>query len=359
MAIAIDASSPAIKTGTGSGTLTTASFTPASGSLIVAIAIGGGNFSNATTTSTITDSGGGSWTTAGSQVGSTGQRGIVKIAWSTAGASPAARTVSAAYTNNANGRHLAVFVITGASVTGVGGIGLGVDVDTFDTSSLSCAITTQNAASIVLGGYLANRNSGSDTLSAGTGNTLTTGLSGTNPYDNGTDGVASCFTKSTSVPGTPGATSYAVNHVNNNGGPIVLVEILPGGPSNIAAADVSQPASDTAHVTAAINAADTSNAAADTASISVALQVNEAPLTTEAATVRILAIGETGTGEEGTKVVANGSILAFGSDNIGATEAAAILVVSADAATTGEVSFVGYQGALPPGPRIVRILPNS
>lgn len=112
MALAIDASSPAVKTGTGT-TTTTASFTPPANSLIVAVAsCGNGAGTTGTTASvTITDSISSSWTLKKRQ--NLSGSGSSEIWMLDAGGSPSARTVTA--TTSLPGVALTVLVFTGAA----------------------------------------------------------------------------------------------------------------------------------------------------------------------------------------------------------------------------------------------------
>lgn len=122
-------------------------------------------------------------------------------------------------------------------------------------------------------------------------------------------------------------------------------------------ADVTPAAADTAAVSATLPGADTGSGA-DLAVVSNTLIVGETPLTTEVGSVRLYD-GDVGTATENVKVIANGATLAFGNDSASATETACIKISDGDTGGSLEVGAIGYQGALPKGPRILRIYPGD
>jgi hypothetical protein len=114
VAIAEDASAPAATGGTTTAA-TTASFTPAANSLLVAIAVVGNSSGASARTGTLSDSLTSTWTLKASL-------SVTAIPWvgvwmMDAGASPAARTVTITGTGgtNAKGTSIAVKVLTGAA----------------------------------------------------------------------------------------------------------------------------------------------------------------------------------------------------------------------------------------------------
>lgn len=361
MAPVISGTSPDVVTGNGTGTLTTASFTPAADSIIVAIAVGGyGTTAGSVASATISDSGGGSWTTrvtrndAYDAAPAHGVGGVVRISTISAGSSPVARTVSANFTNlaSSSAKALAVFVVTGASLT-PGATG---SVDSASATSISCPITTTNAGSLILGGF--DKQRPNETVTAGGNCTFTTGLGGSNPWLDATGNMTTAFIKSTSVPGSPGATTYAISYATTWWGKAALIEILPGANTDVPATDITPAANEAASVRAYATGTDTGSAA-DTAILAVVgAGVDTGSAVDVAGTLRNYAT-ETGGFAESVHVIADGANLSFGTDNATGADTATVKVYDGDTATAFEVPAVGYQGLMPPGPRIVRIRPNT
>lgn len=360
MTLAI-ATSPAIVNTltTSDNDVVTASFTPTASSLLVAVAIAG--ISTATPTCVFTDSLGGTWTNrASANTNGTGYRGGVYVGTRVISASPAAMTVTATWTaaGGTDGTNLAVYVITGAdNTTPVGGTA--TNVFTTDTTTFTRSLTTTVTGSLVIGGV--GRTAIGDTASLAS-NTAWPPMSGTNPIADGSSGSCRAVFKASGNTGTPGALTYGVTFPGAAKGHYAAVEILPAGNSTIVTNDPSNIAADTAIARATVPAADTSAApGADTATASnqagAADPANAA--VDVAGTVKVQAIGETGSFDDATKVIADGAILGFGTDVGGSVENAAVKVSAPDTAATTEVAFVGYQGAVPPGPRVIRILSSS
>ena len=111
MALAVG-TSPAPVTGTGT-TATTASFTPAASSLLVAVAATGNSAGSGTITGAVTDSLSSTWTLLKRM--NTAGDGSAEVWAMDAGASPAARTVT--LTGTSSGVALSVAVFTGAVTT--------------------------------------------------------------------------------------------------------------------------------------------------------------------------------------------------------------------------------------------------
>lgn len=356
MAIAVDASSPAIVTGLGTGSVTTASFTPPNGSLVLAIAIGGWSDAG-TTTCALSDSLSGTWTSRvtcnSASNNSSDFGGVVQI--STRTGTGSAMTVTATYTfgsATAGGKHLAVFVLTGASASSFGATA--TLNDTSLGNDLTCSLTTTQIGSLVLGGFLENKGS-NRTLVAGSNITLATGLSGSNPYDNATDFVDSCFGKATAVTSTLSTNNYAVTWSGSQGfGKVALIEVLPGV-SNVTGADATTNIIESAGVQATLAASDTGSLTGETATVRVGIASSDTgSLTGESATVRVLS-GDTSLTNDANKVLSGGSTLAFGQDNVGSLEAATLTVVDSEAIATLEMATTAVQGRLNAGQRIVRV----
>jgi hypothetical protein len=137
--------SPAAVTGTGT-TATTASFTPAASSLLVAVAVVGNPTAAATlTTGAVTDSLGSTWTRKVRQ-NSTNSTGSAEVWMMDAGASPAARTVT--LTGSKAGVLLAVLVFTGAAATASQ---TGATARSASTSTNGISVTPTATGSYIVG----------------------------------------------------------------------------------------------------------------------------------------------------------------------------------------------------------------
>lgn len=131
---------------------------------------------------------------------------------------------------------------------------------------------------------------------------------------------------------------------------------IKSGQTTVVGADTPPPAADAAVVSAIIPAADTAAApAADTGVSANQALVGETPAAAADTAGLKLYAAETGSFGESIKVVANGAILAFGTDALNGAETAAVKVTAADPATSQDLADIGYQGLLPRGPRIYRI----
>lgn len=125
---------------------------------------------------------------------------------------------------------------------------------------------------------------------------------------------------------------------------------------NVPASDTSNPAAEAATVSAIIAGADT-GAGVDSAASSNQAGAPDTGTAVDAATVNVTGAIDSGSFDESIKVLSGGSTLAFGTDTAVSAESATVKVSGAvDTVSSTEVAYVGYQGALPPGPRIVRIL---
>jgi hypothetical protein len=125
----------------------------------------------------------------------------------------------------------------------------------------------------------------------------------------------------------------------------------------VSGADTTPAAQDTATVSATAVAADTASGA-DVAQLAVAIITADTGSTLDVATVRVYD-GDTSTGTEDVKVVADGATLGFGQDSATAVEAATVGIRTDEPATALDLTFIGYQGRMPRGPRIKRIYPGD
>lgn len=150
MAIAEHAAAPAVNPTTGTGAvtpLTTGSFSPPAGSLVIALcALGAGSSAG---TITVTDSvGGGGWAKV-SKLGPASRYGVAAVAYKYFAAAPGSITVSAAFTGITGGRYLQIKTLTGVSPsTPVGGT---VAITPAASTSRTTAITRTVAGSYVAG----------------------------------------------------------------------------------------------------------------------------------------------------------------------------------------------------------------
>lgn len=142
MAIALDASSPALKSATSGTSLTSDAFTPPAGSLVVVLA----SFANGQTTSrSCASSDSATWTQEVRGAGSFGETTIWSHYYPT---SPGSITVTASWAGSPSLRTLDVIVLTGVDPTAVGNV-----AQAYDTSTpYSLSITTGTANSWIVGG---------------------------------------------------------------------------------------------------------------------------------------------------------------------------------------------------------------
>ncbi len=173
MALAIDASSPAHAAGTAGNPATTASFTPPSGSLLVAMVTANGP-SGIDMSCTVTG-GGLSWTrrvariaqdAANSTGGVAGRDGTTAEIWTAVGAG-ASMTVSADQDNGltppSHETGLQVQVLTDSSTPGIGNVGHAINA----SGAPSCNVASVTAGSYVFGVAADWSNSGTGTAQTG------------------------------------------------------------------------------------------------------------------------------------------------------------------------------------------------
>lgn len=218
MAITEDVSTPVPATGTGTGNITTASFSPPANSLLVALV--GGGWSTTALGATITDSAGGTWTVGATATGTNASDGgLAKVFYRYLSSAPGAMTVTAAYTNLSGGRFLAVRVVNGAASSQTGASGSAVHNPA--STSATVSVTTTVTGSVVYGITDNAATATACTFNAGT-TVLTSG-----DFNDTTDSVRLTAWSATSPTGTPGATTfggtYATATVTNE----AAFEILP------------------------------------------------------------------------------------------------------------------------------------
>src|SRR6266540_2781550 len=217
MPITEDASAPATVT-SSTNVATTASFTPAANSLLVAIANAGNNTGVGTITCPVTDSLGSTWTLLKrTNTDPVNGAGSTEVWAMDAGASPAARTVTATGTGGANavGTSLCVKVLTGAKpVASV----LGTSANPNGGNNYTIALTTTTTGSLVVGGL--SRITSAVTLTANGSTTAWQSVSdGTNTETYGA-------WRALNLTGTPGADTYGYTNAAAAAQVLVAVELL-------------------------------------------------------------------------------------------------------------------------------------
>jgi hypothetical protein len=219
MSITEDASTPAVATGTGTGNLASASFSPPINMLLIALVAAGWG-SGATPGIAISDSVSGSWTngpTIGNAAGTA--RGTVSIFYRYLSSAPGSMTVTSAFTNHVGGRFLAVRVLAGAAASQAGAGTATRDISVA-TSTWTQSITTTQTGSLVYG--VGDDPINNDTLTAAAATSLVGAA-----FQNTTDAIASAAFKATSATGTPGATTLGLTNAVSTTGVLALLEILP------------------------------------------------------------------------------------------------------------------------------------
>lgn len=361
MAVAVGTSPAIVRATDTSSTLTTASFTPANGSYLVAVGMFGWAASVSSGQNiTFTDSASGTWTNRVSSlnVGGSDWSGV-RIATRPI-VTGSSMTVTATFAGTQGSGNsdlmLAVYVVTGADTSTVGAS----KTATFTGTNMTTSLTTTVSGALVFGGVAMLDSQATENLTLGA-NTAWAPMTGTNPYHNGTTiGDTLGVFKSSSTVGTPGATTYGVtaSATPGNTAGMALLEIVPVTNSNISAADTSNPAADTATVAATVPAADTGTGT-DTAFVTSPVPAADTATGTESAKILVSGAADVGVGDESTTLLSGGSVLKFASDTVSSAESVAPMVINAaDTGTAVDVfqtATVGIQGPLPPGPRIVRI----
>lgn len=145
MSWAIDASTPAGVTNTAVAALTTASFTPPSGSTLIAVSSVGNSAGSGASTGVISDSLSGSWVTDVSALNAT-EGGVYIFRRTTAGSGASMTvTMTPQLATNGKGNSLYCYVITGLA-----GSPLGASASTTTSTSANVSLTPQNNASSLI-----------------------------------------------------------------------------------------------------------------------------------------------------------------------------------------------------------------
>ena len=219
MAIAEDASTPAVVTATGNstGTITTASFTPPSNSLLVVVLnVGYASAGSGIASVTISDSASGSYT-AGPFLGDSAADNS-GIWFRYLSSSPGSITVTATNSNHpAAGYQLAVRVLTGAN-SSQSGAASATHTGGSATTAVTSAITTTTTGSWV---YVAACANSGTTFSAAAATTLINSLT------DATDAECLGAGRATSATGTPGAATLGFTAGATVKFSWVALEILP------------------------------------------------------------------------------------------------------------------------------------
>jgi hypothetical protein len=221
VALAEDASSPSVVTGAGGGNpivATTGSFTPPSGALLVAIAMGGRSSGSLQIAGTITSSPSLTWLVAAYAQGAGADNGgTVLIAYSYLVSAPGAMTVSVSLTNVAAGRVLVVKAITGAAASQVSA-GTATKVQATNSTVGTVDVTTTAPNSLVYGGSVCQVSNTALTLNG------TTSL--VNDYNNSTGTTRHIAWKAAGLTGTPGVTTLGGTWATSTKFAIAAFEVL-------------------------------------------------------------------------------------------------------------------------------------
>lgn len=353
MTVAIDASSPAMVNGTGSSSITSGSFTPPAGSLLVAVGFAGWDTDSNLATITISDSRSGTWTNR--LLGGSG-RGVGKVRIATRPITTSqSMTVTASYTNDGGGRMLAVYVMTGCDTTNVGAGATAQWADAV-TTNMTTSITTTKTGSLVVGGV---DDSGSSlaTLSLAS-NTAWAPMGGTNPVANSTDSVEHAVIKGSNATGTPGATTFGITASSATFGCMALLEILPPANVNVSANDNANPAADNAGIAATFNGADTGTFSSENATLAVQIAATDTGTGTDAVPKVTVLDSEILSSSEAVRLSTGGGTLAVVGESITAVDSAKILLTGSDTISCPDIkqiAQVGIQGPMPTGPRIYHV----
>lgn len=216
------------------------------------------------------------------------------------------------------------------------------------TMTFPSVTTTQNDAMIFL-----HTSDSAGTASGWTNATLGTVTERVDTSDAAGDN----FSAATGVMTTAGSTGTSTATISSStwGGPWTIA-LKSNSLATINGSDAGS-GSDTGKVLATIPGTDVGTGA-DTATSSQIAIVGDAGSGVD--TAKILVPGtDSGSGDEALHVVSGGSTLVFASDGGAASDVAPLIKVSdtdtGSAADNQQTAFIGIQGVLPPGPRIVRI----
>lgn len=275
--------------------------------------------------------------------------------WKRATGSESAPLVSSGSTNMFIAQ---VFAVSGAITTGTPVETLVYTNNTAGGTSLSApSITTSGGDELVLVHVYGLQFSGSATTISAWTNAGLTGVTERNDanYQGAFINIA-VATGAKTAAGATGATT-ATWSASLTEWVAVTHAFKSNSLNNVSSSDVTPAAADTAVVSATIVGADTGSGV-DSGVQTTTAGVGETGTGLDTASIRF-GDGDTGSFAESTKVVANGATLAFGTDAGAATEAAIVRVLDSDIVSTLEVAYVGYQGALPSGPRVVRVMATT
>jgi hypothetical protein len=217
--ITSDASTPAVAQGTGTGVLTSASFTPPDATMVLVLAAAG--WSTTATTIACSDSGSHTWSNPVTAQGTSGAAGNASIFYCYFTRSPGAITVSLTYTgfsSGSGGRFADIIVLKGANPnqTGAGVASLKATTGTAATVS----ITTTKAGSWVWG--VTDNCSSSYTYTSN----ANTGVDAT--YTDTTDSVSLLGLYGLNYTGTtPGAITMGGTWSNSSASNTAFFEVLP------------------------------------------------------------------------------------------------------------------------------------
>ena len=215
MAITEDASTPAPFAGGGTGNLFCPNFSPPAGSLLIALC-GAGNGS-ATTSISVTDSTGGTWTLAGQAQGASPHFGCAAVYYRYLTTAPGSMNVTASFTNLGGGRYLAVRVLTGVSPTQNSATHGGSVITS--ASNPTATVNTTASGSYLYG--IAVDNGANDTLSAPSG-----AVTLIDNFQDSGDACAVGSVRTAACTATPG--SQAIGVANGaHGGLVAYMEVLP------------------------------------------------------------------------------------------------------------------------------------
>lgn len=226
MAIAEHASSPAVVDASGPGaSVTTASFSPPAGSLVVAMVASGWDNVGTSTISISDSSGGGSWSDVTEVEMSTGDRGASAVGVKYFASAPGSITVTASFTNNEGGRYLAVKVLTGAASnqSGAASVTRAYPVRPGDTTTDRTENITVSEGSAVYGTLHNNYGDYSFTMN---GNTTLINKGG-----NGSDFVSYASVRSTDLSLSAGTVEIG-GTTNSTTGSVAIREILAEAPED-------------------------------------------------------------------------------------------------------------------------------
>lgn len=181
------------------------------------------------------------------------------------------------------------------------------------------------------------------------------------------DGASTGYSMAVATGGktTAGATGTTTATVSTGSAfPMTFVVGLKAGSgtSTVNGADGTTNITDTAVVQANVPVADTGGLA-DTATVTAPVSTADTGAGTDTAKVTVSGAADTGASDETVHVLSGGSTLVFAADSGAGSEAVGSMVIKdGDTCVAAEIlqtAYLGIQGPLPPGPRIVRVGQSS